>query len=253
MHVHSLGDQQATSYPLGENVFAGWVSWSRDGSEIIFNEFRQARPTEGTTLFGLDPATGTIRELFPRMKAINRLRVSPDGTKMVFYRGGVSQLVVADLGDPEGVVLVNSADVDNGGLATWVRPQLSPDGSTVLYGTQGDDWGEDDTCQLWLIAADGSNQRRIVSARWIPTAVWHPSGTHIVYNTWEEDEMGPSRLYVVNVESGEQDEIALPSGLDGMMIHQWSPDGKWIGAVAGSGNYEYWVVENPLGTRGGER
>jgi len=255
-HVHSLDDQQERSYPLGDEMFAGWVSWSSDGTEVYFNELFLSNRSEGTTLFSLDPATGAVRELFPRIKSINRLHSSPDGRRLVFYRtteAGGSQLVVTDFGESEGRLLVDETDMDGGSLAGWAPPQLSPDGSRVLYGTQGDDWGEDDTCQLWMIAADGSNQRRIASARWIPSATWHPSGTHIAFNTWEENEMGPGRLFVVNLETGEQQEVTLPEGIAGMMVQQWSPDGKSIGVTAQSGTFEYWVVENVLTEGNGSR
>jgi Tol biopolymer transport system component len=177
---------------------------------------------------------------------------------MVFY--GASRepremkLVVSELGELDGVVLADEAEMEDGRLARWVRPQLSPDGSKVLFGTQQHEvGGRDFEYQLWVAAADGSGRaRRLAAAHWIPYATWHPAGTHVAFNTWEEDEVGPGKLYVVDVETGEQHEIALPPGLEGMEVKDWSSDGGWIGIVNSAGSHELLLVENALGDRMGE-
>lgn len=64
--------------------------------------------------------------------------------------------------------------------------------------------------------------------------------------------MGPSRLFVVDVETSEQYEIALPPGIEGLEVKDWSPDGRWIGIVNAAGSYELLVIENALGGRMGE-
>jgi hypothetical protein len=48
------------------------------------------------------------------------------------------------------------------------------------------------------------------------------------------------------VEPGETHEIALPPGLDGPGLLDWSPDGRWIGLVSTSGSHELLVIENAL-------
>jgi Tol biopolymer transport system component len=88
----------------------------------------------------------------------------------------------------------------------------------------------------------------------IPYATWNPDGTHIVFNTWAgQDGKGPVGLFVVDVRTGEQHEIDLPEGLRATRITQWSPDGRWIGVIRGSGSYELWVAENVLDDRTNSR
>ena len=80
-----------------------------------------------------------MRELVAPIVGARGLRASPDGRKMLFYRGPresrENQLVVADLGMPEGIVFADEAKMEDGILSRWVRPQFTRDGSKVLFGT----------------------------------------------------------------------------------------------------------------------
>jgi Tol biopolymer transport system component len=259
IEVYSFEDQGLRTYEVGPDYRARTLEWSGDGTRVHFADQGGRPGAEGATVVELDPVTGSTRELFPRMdEPVGRLRLSKDGRKMVFY--GASRepremkLVVSELGELDGVVLADEAEMEDGRLARWVRPQLSPDGSKVLFGTQQHEvGGRDFEYQLWVAAADGSGRaRRLAAAHWIPYATWHPAGTHVAFNTWEEDEVGPGKLYVVDVETGEQHEIALPPGLEGMEVKDWSSDGGWIGIVNSAGSHELLLVENALGDRMGE-
>ena len=180
---------------------------------------------------------------------------------MAFYRGNrhlrEMRLVLADLSrGGQEVVLADEAEMKDGGLARWVRPQLSPDGSQVLFGTQGHEVASRDSLfQLWVTPADGLGEPRLIAAaHMIPYAVWNPAGTHVAYDTWEEDEeRGPGGVFIVDVRTGEQHEIQLPPGRRAADVYCWSPDGKWIGLEDASGRTELWVVENILADRLGKR
>jgi Tol biopolymer transport system component len=258
--VYSFEDQQLRTYQVGPGFSLGTLEWTTDGSRTLFADLGGRPDAEGMTVVGLDLSTGDTRELFPRISGVSGwLRLLPKLGKMAFYRGDPNaremQLVVADFGSVDGVVLADETKMEDGRLSRWVRPQLSPDGSKVLFGTiQHEIGGRDFRYQLWVTAADGSGApRRLAAAYWIPCATWHPESTYIAFNTWEEDEMGPGNLYVVDVETGDQHEIALPPGLEGMEVHDWSPNGRWIGIVNSAGSYELLIIENALGDRMGGR
>jgi len=100
---------------------------------------------------------------------------------------------------------------------------------------------------LWVIAADGSNPRRLVSLsskgkltdfRPLHYAVWDPSGRYIAY----EDR--PS-LMIVDVDTAEKRPVPLPESFDSVSVLWW-PDGTQIGVLSDVTNFELWTIENLL-------
>jgi len=149
----------------------------------------------------------------------------------------------------DGVVLADESQFD-GNLANWVRPAFSPDGASVLFGTVK--YGEDtiDANHLWIASVDGGEPRKLVSQPWILYAVWHPSSDYIVYTVRQRDESRD--VYVIDVRTGERQEVTLPEGFNAA-VHQWSPDGNWLGATMYAGHVELWVVQNVLAEGTGSR
>jgi Tol biopolymer transport system component len=80
-------------------------------------------------------------------------------------------------------------------------PAWSPDGQRIAYTVQepGDNgvlWDDDDRMQVWVAAADGSEQIRISDAipeqllvNWLPVA-WFPDGKRLAFVTIRETEPG---------------------------------------------------------------
>ncbi len=103
------------------------------------------------------------------------------------------------------------------------NPQISPDGSRIVY-TRGwvDKVNDQRKSSLWIMNADGSRKRHLLEgggARWSPdgsrilfTKQGEPSGTQ-VFVRWMDDE--GSVTQVTRLEHG-------PSNA------RWSPDGQWI-------------------------
>jgi Tol biopolymer transport system component len=251
--VYSVEGDQLQTYEQVPGFSPVTFEWSKDGSKILFVDLGGRLDAEGATIVELDLGTGERTELFPRIGGVGGwLRFSPELEMMSYYRGDPNtremQLVVAGFGSATGVVLADETRMEEGRLTRFVRPQLSPDGSLVLFGTrQHEIGGRDFRYQLWVTAADGSGEpRRIAFAYHIPFASWNATGTHVAYSTWEKDMLGPGSLNVVQVDTGERHEIPLPPGLDGPGVVDWSPDGRWIGLVSTSGSHELLVIENAL-------
>ncbi|ARV13037.1 peptidase S9 family protein [Gilvibacter sp. SZ-19] len=104
-------------------------------------------------------------------------------------------------------------------------PQISPDGSQIVYRRTGFDIMEDRSFgNLWLLSADGKVHQKLTpndvsegSAR------WSPSGDRLVYRS--SSDKG-SEIFVMWMDSGRTSRLTQleksPSNLT------WSPDGKWI-------------------------
>ena len=93
------------------------------------------------------------------------------------------------------------------GLVQATEPQISPDGSTVVYTrTTSDPDSKQSTSQLWLCNADGSNARQLTrSGARNSGARWSPDGRQIAFVS---DRVSKSGLFVLPIgEHGEAREV----------------------------------------------
>ena len=113
------------------------------------------------------------------------------------------------------------------------EPAASPDGERIAFRSSREGGG------IFVMGRTGEGVRRVtpvgVSAAFNPT--WSADGTEIAYTTenvqlmplnWE----GPSELWVVNVNTGEQRKF----GVDNAVQASWSPHGHRIAYVARAGS-----------------
>jgi acylaminoacyl-peptidase len=110
-------------------------------------------------------------------------------------------------------------------LETVAEPQLSPDGTRVVYVRQGHDLMRDrSVTQLWMVNADGSRHRRLTAGDGNDRAPrWTPSGDAIVYLSSVD---GTTQLFRRDVGSEQTVRLAkLPATPEWFAI---SPDGSRI-------------------------
>jgi Tol biopolymer transport system component len=258
-HIHVTNGPSVTAYPIGDEILTSNLWWTPDGEEILFTSASRASRDKRKTVFALDPADGRLRELFPRRDDIHHLHVSPDGSRMVFLRriGNrlAAELVVSDVGDPDGLVLATGPG-DEGRLSThFGQPRFSPDGTQILFlrnrGTQ-----DDNVASLWVVPSDGSAPPREVMSTegWITWMFGDPSGRFVAFQRLEA-EAGAQRtadlqlvVTVVDVETGVTHDILGPvDETTNTNLRAWSPDGRWIAYSQTTGRWEFWVTEDVLG------
>lgn len=173
------GPRNLTNEPAND-----WgADWSADGEWIIFNSDRDGVPLrawlvrpDGSDLTPVDVDVWVEYASF-----------SPDGTRIVFagHDGSDYEVYVADLASGAHTRLT-----DSGGADGW--PVWSPDGSTIAFTTERDDCTRapaDQDCwrtgqpgehhDIWLMDADGSNQRR-VTPEFGQFVAWSPDGEHLL-------------------------------------------------------------------------
>lgn len=102
-------------------------------------------------------------------------------------------------------------------------PQISPDGSTIVY-TRGwvDKVNDRRQSSLWTMNSDGSRNRELLEGG---GPRWSPDGTRILFTS--QGEPAGSQVFVrwMDAEGATSQITRLENGPSGP---RWSPDGEWI-------------------------
>jgi acylaminoacyl-peptidase len=108
----------------------------------------------------------------------------------------------------------------------WANdPQVSPDGSRVIYVRSFFDVMTDRArTNLWVVSADGSLHRPLTSGtRANASPRWSPTGDRIL---WISSQDGSAQLWLRWMDTGE--EARITNLTEGPGNLSWSPDGRWI-------------------------
>ena len=103
------------------------------------------------------------------------------------------------------------------------QPQLSPDGSQILYSRSWIDKVNDRReSSLYIMNADGTKPRKLLDGG---QPRWSPDGTRIAFTATGEPSGSQIFVRYMDAEGATTQITRLTSGPGGI---QWSPDGKWI-------------------------
>lgn len=197
---------------------------------------------DGATALTTDPALDDEADL------------SPDGKKVVFFSGreGNAYIYVMNA-DGSGLTKLT------GGGGGDTSPRWSPDGKRIAYSHSG---------SLWVMNADGSDQKMIMQAQDAATAEpcragsfvgsWSPDGKRIVYYS---AVIGSGRyaFWICAIDADGSNMQVLVDKPEGKLHAEpyWSPDGKKIafrddrdGNCSQGGNacnYEIYVLDLETG------
>ena len=243
------GSLQTRLIEAEADTFVGYASWAPDGSRIGYSKFHVVGDTSENAEAAIwsVAADGTARtELLSGEGMFWLPRWSPDGQWLAFTRearggpwGAAGPVGPGPGAGPQGGGVVGPlsiplphADiwrVPANGAGTPVRltdsegddraPVYSPDGLRILF-----DSTRDGNTELYVMNADGSNQRRLTendSEEW--GASWSPDGRQIAFNS---DRTGAMEIYVMAADGTGVTRLTTDETSDA--APSWSPDGSRI-------------------------
>lgn len=220
MYVTSLEDGRSVQLThLGSHVNS--YSWSPDSRSIAVADDRSGGydiyvvsvPTAAITRITSDPRY----EVFPSW--------TPDGKKLVYVRlddrWEDHDVLITDATGGESRLIVKDTNFfDYGAGASFGFPQISPDGSTLLFRSQRSGW-----INYWVVPVAGGTPHQLAPENANQTgAHWSPDGKSILYLAlWN----GTQDLRVVSP-GGAPKVVVKPDGAGFVNNAMWSPDGSHI-------------------------
>jgi Tol biopolymer transport system component/imidazolonepropionase-like amidohydrolase len=137
------------------------------------------------------------------------LDVSPDGRLIVFTLLG--DIYTVPIGGGAATRLTS-------GMSHDIQPAWSPDGRSIAYLT--DRSGSDN---VWVMNADGSNQRPLTRERERALAgvAWSPDGDYVVTRR-------QGQIWMYHRDGGDGVQLARPEQAPSPMGVTFAPDGRWL-------------------------
>lgn len=116
--------------------------------------------------------------------------------------------------------------IGNQTLTDDSAPDWSPDGSKLVFTSLRDEVGENWNYEIYVMNADGSDQRRLTDAPGVDAfADWSPDGTRIIFE--REGSNGTRDIWMMNADGTSQVNLTDDPDHDDILA-SWSPDGTRI-------------------------
>ena len=217
----------------------GMVFWNRNGKELFY--LAADRAVMSVAVEGTAPVKfGKPRVLFRPAADIapglapGTTNVSRDGERFVFAvpRPQLRQLTVYDR---QGKAVAKAGEP-----GSYVQPNLSPDGTRAVVMRNDPRTGNGD---IWVIDLASGTGTAITDDVYPDNApIWSPDGKHVAYVSTREGLAGIYRKAADG--SGEAELLFQYTPGAGMVLTDWSPDGKFVTFYTGV------IVLVPVGTPG---
>jgi dipeptidyl aminopeptidase/acylaminoacyl peptidase len=119
---------------------------------------------------------------------------------------------------------------------TWIGdPQISPDGSRIVYArVVVDSKHTGYETSIWSVPARGGDPERLTSGTHDSQPRWSPDGSRLAFvrSPQKDGKPAPPQIFVMSMRGGEPVQVSDVAG--GAGGPQWSPDGKMIAFGSGT-------------------
>jgi len=162
--------------------------WSPDGEWIVF--YSNCDGESGSREIYKIRANGNERQQLTFTSSQNNWfpSWSPDGKKITFSSNRA--------GSKYSIYVMNADGSNVQQLAPGCVSYFSPDGSQILFGVYCND-----TDELRLMNADGSNQRAITSGYECKNATWSRDGRRIAFQESSAGKDGPFSIWIMSLDA----------------------------------------------------
>lgn len=218
--VEDGSEKLLTTQRLG---YVRQVAWLSDGTGLVMI----AREQEGTTtqIWHLAYPSGEVRRITNDLNAYGDVSLTADsGALVTVQTNQVSNIWLSNKADTERIRQITSSTFDS-----W--PNWSPDGRIVYVSNAS---GKSD---IWIMDADGTNQRRLTHEGQNGSPTVSRDGRYIVFSS---ARAGQANVWRMEIDGSNPKQ--LTSGKRNVNS-DLSPDGRWVVYVSfDSGNGTLWRV-----------
>jgi Tol biopolymer transport system component/DNA-binding winged helix-turn-helix (wHTH) protein len=195
---------------------------SPDGTRLVFTEF-----TVNLDIVTLNVHTAEVTPLIATSRDEDMPAWTASGRRLVYVadRNGEPEIWLReqDKGDRP---LVTSRDFPPGTTEYFLAPEVSPDGTRVMYLRVESDARGSTTAHLWMSSLTGGAPMRLRSgaANGERAGSWSPDGAWYAYQELTDGGLFLKRVRV----SGTSEPETLATSGASPVVPVWSPDGRWI-------------------------
>jgi len=204
------GDFDVDGYTLLVDGQSAWIdvndSWERSLSE-------------GTHLLGLEDLAGNCVHPDPQEVTVVAGAIVEIGFESACAPGPDLAGIRILFQDPTGLALVNADGSDRVALLSGSEPDLSPDGTRLIFTREGG---------IWMADVDGGGQAIVVAGA-AGNPRWSPDGTRVAYASTSSGFEGTLRVF--DIGDGSDTWLASTGNLLSDFPSAWpsfSPDGSEI-------------------------
>lgn len=181
-----------------EPGFDFFPDWSPDGRRITFTSDRDGKPD----IYTMAADGSDVRRITDEPNGAQGSEYSPDGRRILLttVAAGIPQVAVVDAGGGAPTVLTEGPDFE----PTW-----SPDGRHIAFIS-----ARDGTRELYLMAADGSDQTRLTADtfRDLGPPAFAPNGNEVAFMSFRA---GNWDVYALAPTTGETRRLTSDPSIEG--------------------------------------
>jgi Tol biopolymer transport system component/serine/threonine protein kinase len=193
-----------------DNRWIASLSWSPDGSEIIFSSNRVGN----SSLWRIPAQGGSPERVAGVGQNTSDAVFSRDGLRMAYSQSTIdSNIWRFDLNQRSYEQLIGSTQYDS-------SPQYSPDGQRIVFRSN-----RSGTNEIWVADRNGENPVQLTRYRGPLTGTprWSHDGKWIAFDSRPE---GHAQIYVISASGGTPRRLT-DLGME-VVVPSWSMDSKWV-------------------------